>query len=67
MGRNLYKLTKIFDDIIIMLILRRTQNATASEVEGSRGFLLNISKMVKLIFPPLYVIFRQSSIVKQLN
>ena len=28
MGRNLYKLTKIFDDVIIMLILGRHQNET---------------------------------------
>ena len=50
MGENLYKLTKGFDDVIIMLILWRHQNATAEKVEGFRGFLLNISKTVQLIF-----------------
>ena len=53
MGRNLYKLTKIFDDIIVMLILIRHQNATGKKVEGFRGFLMNISKTVQLIFSKL--------------
>ena len=53
MGRNLYKLTKIFDDVIVMLILLRHQNATAEKVEGFRVFLLNISKTVQLIFAKL--------------
>ena len=53
MGRNLYKLTKSFDDAIVMLILWRHQNATAKKVEGFRGFWLNISKTVQLIFSKL--------------
>ena len=48
MGRNLYKLTEIFDDVIVMLILSHHQNATATK--GFRGSLLNISKTVQLIF-----------------
>ena len=48
-GRNLYKLTKLFDDVISCC----HQNATAIKVEGFRGFLLNISKTVKLIFTKL--------------
>ena len=31
MGGNLYKLTKIFEDVIVMLILRRHQYATAKK------------------------------------
>ena len=46
MGRNLYKLTKNFDDIIAMLILWRHQNATAEKIDSFRGFGLNISKTV---------------------
>ena len=53
MGRNIFKLTKIFYDAIVMLILRRHQNATAKKVVGFRGFLLNISKTVQLIFTRL--------------
>ena len=34
MGRNLYKFTKKFDDVIVMLILGCHQNATAEKVEG---------------------------------
>ena len=44
MGRKLYKLTKMFDDVIVMLILLLHENATAKEVEGFRGFLIHISK-----------------------
>ena len=50
MGRNRYKLTKIFDDVIVMFILWRHQYATAEEVEGFWEFWLNISKTVKLEF-----------------
>ena len=32
MGRNLYKLTKIFVDGIVMLILWRHQNETAEKI-----------------------------------
>ena len=53
MGRNLYKLTKVFNDVIVMLILRRHQNETAKKVEGFRGLLVNISKTVQLIFTKL--------------
>ena len=56
MGRNLYKLTKIFDDVIVILILWRHQNATAEKVEGFRGFWLNISKTVELIFTKLLLL-----------
>ena len=53
MSRNLYKLTKVlitsssfqFYEVIILL--------TAKKVEGFRGFLLNISKTVQLIFTKL--------------
>ena len=39
MGRNLYKLRKKFDDVIVMLILWRRQNATAEKIKGFRGDL----------------------------
>ena len=32
MDRDLYKLTKMFDDVIVMLILRRHQNETAEKI-----------------------------------
>ena len=32
MGRELYKLTKRFGDVIVMLILRRRQNETAEKI-----------------------------------
>ena len=38
MGRNLYKLAKIFDDVIVTLILWRNQNVTAEKIEDFRGF-----------------------------
>ena len=53
MGRNLYKLTKIFDDVIVMLILLRHQNATIEKIVGFRGFGLIGSKTVQLIFTKL--------------
>ena len=53
MCRNLYKLSKSFDDVIVILILGRHQNVTAKKVEGSRVFLLNISKTFQLIFTKL--------------
>ena len=52
-GRNLYKLTTIFDDVIIMLILSRHQYETAEKIADFRGFWLNISKRVQLIFTKL--------------
>ena len=54
MGRNLYKFTKIFDDVIKMRQLKK--------VEGFQGFGLNISKKVNLIFTKLLSFFRQSYI-----
>ena len=53
MGRHLHKLMKFFDEVIVMLILWRHQNATTKKVEGFRGFLLNISKTIQLIFTKL--------------
>ena len=53
MGSNLYKLTKIFDDVIGMLILLHHQNVTADKIEGFRGFWLNMSKRVQQIFTKL--------------
>ena len=50
MGRNHYKFTKFFDDVIVRLILSRHQNVTAEKIEGFQGFWLNISKTVQLIF-----------------
>ena len=46
MGRNLYTLTKIFDDVIVMLILLRHLNETAEKIADFPGFWLNISKTV---------------------
>ena len=53
MGRKLHKLTKNFDDVIVMLILWSHSNATAEKVESFRGFWLNITKTVQLIFTKL--------------
>ena len=53
MGRNLYKLKKIFDDVIVMLILWRHQKATAEKIDSFRGFWLIISTTVQLIFTKL--------------
>ena len=53
MGRNLYKLTKICDDVIVMLILFYHQNATAEKIADFRAFWPNISKTVQLIFTKL--------------
>ena len=50
MGRNLFKLTKIFDDIILMLILRRHKNETPEKIEHFRRFWLNVSETVQQIF-----------------
>ena len=60
MGRNFYKLTKVFGDVIVMLMVRRHKNVTAEKVEGFRGFFKNILT-VQLIFTKLIV--RQSSVV----
>ena len=38
MGRNLYKFTKTFDDVIVVLILLRHQNATAEKLDSFLGF-----------------------------
>ena len=53
MDRNLHKLTKIFDDVVVMLILWRHQNETAEKTANFRGFWLNISRTVQLIFTKL--------------
>ena len=53
MGRNLYKLAKKIYDAIVMSILRRHQNETVKKVKGFQGHLLNLSKMVQLIFTKL--------------
>ena len=56
-----YKLTKIFDGIIVMVILWRHQYAAAKKVEGFRGFAEYL-KNGSPDFHQTYVIFRQSSI-----
>ena len=61
MGRDPYKLTKIFYDVIVMLILWHYQNTTAEKVEGFQRFWLNISKTVQLIFTK-FLFFRESYI-----
>ena len=53
MGRNLYKLTKFFDYVIVTLNLGRHQNATAVNIELFREFWPNISKTVQQIFTKL--------------
>ena len=53
MDRDLYKLTKIFDDVIVMLSLWRHQNETAEKIADFLAFWLNIWKTVKLIFTKL--------------
>ena len=40
------QIDKIFDDVVLMLILWRHQNATAEKIEGFQKFWLNISKTV---------------------
>ena len=50
MGRDLYKLIKNFDDVIVMLISSRHQNETAEKISAFGAFWLNISKTVQLIF-----------------
>ena len=56
MSRHLHKLTKVFDDITMILILWRHQNATAEKIEGFQGFLLNTSKTVPTDFHQTNVI-----------
>ena len=53
MGRNLYKLTQMFDNVIVILILCRHQNETTEKIADFRWFWLNISKTVQLIFTKL--------------
>ena len=43
----------MFDDAIVMSSLGLQQDVTAKKVKGIRGFLLNISKTVQLIFSRL--------------
>ena len=44
MDRNLYKLTKLFDEVIVILMLGRHQTATAKKVEGFRNFFAEYLK-----------------------
>ena len=53
MGRDLHKLTKVFDDVIVMLILLRHQNETVEKIADFRVFWPNISKTVQLIVTKL--------------
>ena len=53
MNRNLYKLTKSFDDVIVTLILWRHRNETAEKTVDFQGFWLNISRTVQPIFTKL--------------
>ena len=61
MGRNLYKLINNFDDVSVMLILWRHQNATAKKDRRFSRVFAEYLQTVQLIIT--YVIFRQSSIV----
>ena len=61
MGRSLYKLTNIFDDVIIMLILWRHQNETAENSRFSR-VLAEYLKDGSTDFHQTYVSFTQSYI-----
>ena len=47
---GIFTIEKHFDHVVVMLILWRHKNATAEKVEGFRGFLLDISRTVRLIF-----------------
>ena len=60
MGRNLYKLTRIFDDVIVMLIIWHHQNVTAEKTEGFWGVLAEYLKNSTTDFHQTYDIFRQS-------
>ena len=62
MGRNLYKLTKIFDDVIVMLILWRHQNATAEKNRRFSKVLAEYLKNCSTDFHQTFVTFRQSNI-----
>ena len=46
MGRNLYKLSQMFDDVIVMLIYGVIKMRQLKKVEGFREVLLNGSKTV---------------------
>ena len=59
MGRNLYKLTTIFDDVIVMLILWRHQNETAGKNNRFSSVLAEYLKNGPTDFHQTYVIFRQ--------
>ena len=59
MGRNVYKLTKIFDNVIIIVILSRHHYFDVSRQLDFQGFLLNILKTVQLIFTKLMSFSRE--------
>ena len=62
MGRSLYKLTKNFDDVIVMLILWRYQNETAEKNSRFSRVLAEYLKNGSTDFHQTYVSFRQSYI-----
>ena len=59
MARSLYKLTN--EDVIVMLILLRHQNATAKKVERFLRVFAEYLKNGSTDFHQAYVIFWQSS------
>ena len=62
MDRDLYKLTKIFGDIIVVLILWRHQNETAEKNSRFFSVLAKYLKNGLADFHQTYVIFRQPHI-----
>ena len=62
MGRDLYKLTKIFNDVIVMLFYDVIKMRQLKKV-GFRLFFAEYLKNGSTGFNQIYVIFRQSSIV----
>ena len=65
MSRNLYKLTKSFDDVVVISILLSHHHFDVSRLlkkpKVFKGVLLNISKTVQLIFIKLLSFFGQLS------
>ena len=62
MGRNLYKLTEMFDDVIVMLILRRHLTTTAEKNRRFTRVLAEYLKNSSTDFHHSCVTFRQSYI-----
>ena len=62
MDKDLYKLTKIFDVVIVMLILSRHQNETAEKNSRFSSVFAEYFKNGSADFQQTYVIFRQSYI-----